>query len=329
MKPRRRAAFTIIELIVVITVIGLLIALLLPAVQMAREAGRRSECTNKFKQIHLALQHYHDTYTTFPPGLDREDPNETRRGWWTFHASILSFWEAGNLAKQRKREEASLSPRQNCFVTSASITMDGDVPTGKVSVASTRLPFLECPSDPRKGEICPHQVSTAGPFATHNYFGCMGTKPYREVTDPESGELTDRTPIKDGMLFVAGAVKLADVRDGTSQTIFFGERANVGNTILGWWACGRGYDPDGGDLGSGNGDSVLSTLQRPFKKGLDKGGDMTQDSDTYHFWSYHPGVSGFAFVDGSIRYLRYDIDMDVLGRLSTRKGREAIPDFGE
>lgn len=327
MRIRTRAAFTIIELLVVITVIGILIALLLPAVQMARESGRRTECTNKFKEIYLGLQHYHDTYTSYPPGLDS-------RWSWSFHAAILPYWENGNLAKQKKREDGNVKPAPPCYRINLDITMNGTTPTGKDSVSSRRMPFLECPSDPRRGEICPHSVAGWGPYATHNYFGSMGTLPYRFATltptdpdaPPDPMQVIEAIPTKDGMLFIDSGVKLADVRDGTSQTIMLGERPNLGNLVLGWWACSSGYDPDTATAGSGNGDPLLSTQQRPFKKGTDKGGDQLQDSDSYHFWSYHPGVSGFAFVDGSIRFLRYDIDMDVLSRMSTRKGREAIPD---
>jgi prepilin-type N-terminal cleavage/methylation domain-containing protein len=329
MNTRRPAAFTIIELLVVITVIGILIALLLPAVQMARESGRRTQCTNQFKEIYLALQHYHDTYTSFPPGLES-------RAAWSFHAAILPYWEGGNLAKQKKREDGNVKPAPPCNETNLRITMDGETPTGKDSVSSRRMPFLECPSDPRRGEICPHTVSGWGPYATHNYFGNMGTLPYRFVdltsTDPEAPPDTtfqsiEPIPAKDGMLFIDSGVKIADVRDGTTQTIFLGERPNIGNLLLGWWACSDGYDPDTATGGTGNGDPLLSTLQRPFKKGTDISGDPLQHPDTYHFWSYHPGVSGFAFVDGSIRYINYDIDLQVLGRLSTRKGRDTIPDL--
>jgi prepilin-type N-terminal cleavage/methylation domain-containing protein len=296
--PRARG-FTLVELLVVIAVIGVLIGLLFPAVQAAREAGRRLECQSQLHQMSLSLQNYHATHKTFPMGLDRL--------YWTFHVRLLPYWENTALALQAQGEQARTPRGGNCFTVSKSVTMAGNALTGQQSVASTPLSFLVCPSDPRGGEICPPEVS-GSPYATHSYFGSMGTRPYR-----------GRVPVNDGVLFQRGIVRAADVRDGLSQTLVLGERPLTGNAILGWWGCGAGYDSEVNLRESGNGDTLLSTLYRPYRKGRSDD-DVFKDPSTYHFWSYHPSGSGFAFADASVRFIHYDIDLNVLGRLSTRAG---------
>ena len=97
MNPRshHRRAFTLVELLVVIAIIGILVALLLPAIQAAREAARRTQCSNNIKQIGIALQNFHDTYKKFPPAAGDDDTNEW--GWGTY---LLSFMEQGVLYDQ-------------------------------------------------------------------------------------------------------------------------------------------------------------------------------------------------------------------------------------
>lgn len=294
----RGRGFTLVELLVVIAIIGVLIALLLPAVQAARESGRRMQCQSQLKQLALSLHNYHATHNTFPMGLDRH--------YWTFHVRLLPYWEQTALALQAKGEHARMPVGGNCFTVSRNVTMAGNALTGRQSVASTPLSFLVCPTDPRGGEICRDDVSDCGPMATDSYFGVMGTRPY-----------INRVPVNDGVLYMGGVVRARDIRDGQAQTLALGERPLVGNGVAGWWGCGSGYDPDIKLRDSGNGDTLLSTLYRPFQKGRNDG-DAYTDASTFHFWSFHPGGSGFAFADASVRFISYDIDPSLLGRLSTR-----------
>ena len=126
MRLRGKFGFTLVELLVVIAVIGILVALLLPAVQAAREAARRMSCTNNLKQICLALHNYHDTYKVFPPsGIY---PQAVTADSWSLQARILPFLEQANL--------------QDLIDWNVSYAL-------QTQVAQTRVPTYFCPSDPK------------------------------------------------------------------------------------------------------------------------------------------------------------------------------------
>jgi hypothetical protein len=153
----------------------------------------------------------------------------------------------------------------------------------------------------------------AGLYASGNYFGVMGT---------QSCLFGLSWPfVNDGMLFSNSQISIRDNRDGASSTLFVGERGMAFDLLYGWWCCGSGIAL------SGEGDNLCSTAL-----GLTKGGTILssakqQISDQYHFWSWHPAGAQFLLVDGSARFLSYDIDFTTFQRLGTRAGHDPVAEF--
>jgi prepilin-type N-terminal cleavage/methylation domain-containing protein len=192
-------AFTLIELLVVIAIIGVMVALLLPAVQAAREAARRIDCRNNCKQIGVALHAYHDVYRQLPAGWIA-DPNSGEPGWgWATH--ILPFLEQNNLHAQIQLNLPIADPANQIE-------------------RETSLSGYRCVSDGRG--IGPHVLladeATGNPLfkvARANYVGVFGTLEIED--DPFAG---------DGVFFQNSNLGFADVVDGLSNTIFVGERCS-------------------------------------------------------------------------------------------------------
>ena len=200
---KTRNGFTLIELLVVIAIIGVLIALLLPAVQKVREAANRMKCGNNLKQLGLALHHYHDVNEVFPPGqiLKSGPAGPTPLDRWSAQTRLLSYLEQGNIAKLLDLKltlYANLTPPR--------------VRPEHVTGISQRLNVFLCPSD--KGfALMPVSPPSLDPkFGPTNYVGCSGT-----------GATTETRLDFDGVLFVDSHVRMADVSDGTSNTALMSE----------------------------------------------------------------------------------------------------------
>jgi prepilin-type N-terminal cleavage/methylation domain-containing protein len=291
----RRAGFTLVELLVVFAIIGILIALLLPAVQAAREAARRSQCQNHLKQYGLALHNYHDVQHVFPIGNANWSAIEVYGKFWTFQAMLLPYLEGQTLYQL-----IDFRCSGTCFQYGASQPPDKD-PGNRV------LDVDVCPSDPNGGKIFSKgpdwDYTTVGYHGCTNYFGVMGTNVTLNI-----GTLNT---VNDGILYSNSHVGMSDIHDGTSNTIMMGERGVPNDLILGWAYCGAGYDA------SGDGDNVLSTL-------LPLGPGLPDSNHNRHFWSYHPGGAQFLAADGSGHFLSYSLDFAVYQALSTR-GKGEIP----
>ncbi len=328
MKSRRfRKGFTLIELLVVIAIIGILIGLLLPAVQQVREAANRMKCTNNLKQIGLALHNYHDSYNRFPSGYvdgdtnpDSTPDNDFGPGWgWA--AYLLPYLEQGNLYRQ--------------------INFNQVVGIGtNAAVSRTPLTIFQCPSDPYQQNFTVWPTNVV--VAHSNYVGCNGWRESFFAAGGGGGSNgDDGLPGVPGLggagLFYRNSQNtFANVVDGLSNTIFVGERSGnhspstwtgavTGGRCPAWMATqppapyspppGPAYDNADFDealvLAHGNATHVPSADFPIF------------DADT--FYSLHSAHgANFLFGDGSVHFLSSSIDPRTFQALCTISGGEPL-----
>jgi prepilin-type N-terminal cleavage/methylation domain-containing protein/prepilin-type processing-associated H-X9-DG protein len=294
----RPAGFTLIELLVVIAIVGILVGLLLAAVQAVRGAAVRVECQNNVRQLALGLQHYHYGHRVLPPGLRTKDDPYLYMAWT---ARLLPYLE-----QQALWEEAvgQFKLRPQFWLP----------PGGHETVAGRSVKVFNCPSGDRSSGTVRYLIADDAEFR-------WGFTWYLGV----SGDTEARN---NGVLYADSKVRLADITDGTSNTVTIGERPPAPDNHWGWWYAGMGQN------GTGSADSVLPavgypsagyrlpTCERaphPFRAG-----DPNEICDILHFWSRHAGGANFAFADGSVKFLRYSA-ASVLPALATRAGGETVP----
>jgi prepilin-type N-terminal cleavage/methylation domain-containing protein/prepilin-type processing-associated H-X9-DG protein len=288
-----RRGFTLIELLVVIAIIGVLIALLLPAVQSAREAARRAQCVNNLKQLALASANYESAYGVLPPGhLPQYWVPGTGAGtpqWYTgvnSFAFSLPFVEASALFNTYN---FSMSMRDEHNATAA----------------STNLSVFWCPSDPEAAELIPlnpwYDLPPPGfTMAARSYVANRGTFWMTDLRYNMLDPCYDKiTATATGTIFEDSRVKLADIRDGTSNTFLYGEAAfgqlwpEWRKDWNRWWHSGW-YE-----------DAFFDTTV-PINKGQ-QGKTPWDWHSTTAAASYHPGGANFAMVDGSVRFIKETI----------------------
>lgn len=294
----QRQSFTLIELLVVIAIIGVLIALLLPAVQKAREAANRVKCRNNLHQIVIALHNYHGDYNRFPSGYlwkktYPDIPTQTDPG-WSWVAQLLPYIEQDNLYRQIN------------FRSSVSDPMNETIRT-------TILAMVVCPTDTKTG-LFQVQTSTGLAYnaASNSYAACFGGL----------GEIWLEPGTGDGIFYRNSRIRIADIMDGTSNTIAIGERASRFARTP--WA---GAIPDGlvnvePDSPGGRNEMQYAAVQVLAHAGLDGFNNRYCDADD--FWTPHVGSGFFAFADGSVRPVAIGTDGSVMIALGTRRGGEVI-----
>jgi prepilin-type N-terminal cleavage/methylation domain-containing protein/prepilin-type processing-associated H-X9-DG protein len=302
-----RSGFTLVELLVVIAIIGMLVALLLPAVQAAREAARRTNCANNFKQVGLAIQNFANSNGyTLPAGMVywNHDYDSTAKlcgafpqpqyrtdvGW---AGAILPYMEQGAWFSQ-------FNP---------TIEID-DYPNYKV--IGNLIPMYTCPSDPQGGEWLTFTTGwTNGPEKGDNVYNTnMAGVANSTSCFCENGIDTKQYALMDGAMGNWQAARLADFIDGTSNTLMIGEVTGAGaGTKSGfWWVGWNVIDTSAGI----NGPYTIPGGGSPVGWYWRSAG----------FSSYHPGGCQFVFVDGSVHLLQKNIDSLVLKGLTTRAGAD-------
>ncbi|MDG3006901.1 DUF1559 domain-containing protein [Paludisphaera mucosa] len=313
----RRRGFTLIEMMVVIAILGLLMALILPAVQAAREAARRSACQCNLKQLVIALHNYHSAWDAFPAGYvsgvgggSIGDPafGVELGGGWAWGAAVLPFLEQTPLYDAVNFQRPVNAPESR-------------------TVRSTALPVFLCPSSPRVGPASFHCPKPAPDLPTDlaasQYLANGGSR-----HDPAAG-----VDGGDGVFDRNVARRLADITDGTSNTLMLGERSRRVSDASWVGVVPDGLVPEarlctdpawpyqvcGGAFGM-----VLAYTDLPAGEPNPRIGVNSTRAGQESFWGVHRGGVFFALCDGSVRLLKDTTDPHIFSAAATRGGGEVM-----
>jgi len=347
---KHKNAFTLVELLVVIAIIGMLIALLLPAVQAAREAARRMQCQNHLKQIALAVHNHHDTKGTLPTecSYDTTDRELLPIG-MNWRVRILPFVEQQNVANIVDLNDSEVAAGTPLALKDLA----------RYRWSSNRIPFYLCPSNGQA--IADMQPSftdngeTKSKYTSH-YYGVPGalgiipgtTNVYYSVADTMTaysamgGRVVVGPHADNGVIIINGRLTLGSITDGTSNTFLVGE--------ISWNDFGGHYEWSRGTMVSAAGATMVSAKGIAYEWSLNYGknkettdtlektfllpngesdtqkypvkGQNTAGSGVGGFGSNHPGGCFFALCDGSVQYVNETIASDSLLGFASRDGGE-------
>jgi prepilin-type N-terminal cleavage/methylation domain-containing protein len=305
----RYRGFTLIELLVVIAIIGVLVGLLLPAVQQAREAARRMTCVNNLKQTGLAMHGYYDSNRQLPsgyisPGTSAADPSasETVKGYaWGF--VLLPYME------------------QSSLFDSIDQTGEAVGTSNEAKAAEANLGGYRCPTDTAPVSFSVNNGSGTVDLPTSNYVAVLG---WNNVTT-EAGQ-------GNGVFFRNSDIQFRDIRDGLSTTICVGERKHIHDFFdqgpyaanSTWYAAVPGVLRDAGMtmmpmMKEGPGSLVLGHVGQ---SGMMSGKTPNHTNHIVHFSSSHFGGVAFLLCDGSTHIIRDNIDYQLFKAIGTRAGGE-------
>jgi prepilin-type N-terminal cleavage/methylation domain-containing protein len=292
-----RAGFTLVELLVVIAIIGVLVALLLPAVQAAREAARRMQCTNKLKQIGLSMHNYHDTMQTFPYASPYYSPNRTKHTWVEL---LLPFIE------------------QSALHSNLNFNVDNEH-ADNVELSQVKLDFISCPTNPRREQRYANNETGWGESNFQHqgldYPVCAGTIRVDGTTpdctsensfcisENSSTQSWGSTPRRGPGVFNRNYTTstFGDIQDGTSNVFLAGERLAQGC----YWGGAFTWNFPVAFMGQKPNSPSRNTNQRDYARNCG-------------FSSAHPGGLNMLIGDASVRFIPDSIDFTIWCRLGDK-----------
>lgn len=346
MSATRRGGFTLVELLVVIAIIGILIALLLPAVQAAREAARRSQCTNNLKQMGLALHTHHDVYQRFPPGAAADQMPFGKQASASGFGSSWMVYMLPFIEQKVLYDKWLFTGNSGVFLKENMLALSGLV-----------IPVYACPSSPLPTQWAVQTyingTDTTNRMAVH-YVGISGA-----INGLISGYTESRTVQVDrsgivggsGILVPNGKIRFADVTDGSSNVMAISEDGDYlfqtdgsrkdWRACQGWgWAIGTNNGTLVGPNTSGtatwsSGQAVwnLDTIRYPINQKKNWSGSCSATGvcgdcpNNTPLNSTHPGGVNVLLADGSVRFLGETITLDLLARLAIRDDGKPLENF--
>jgi prepilin-type N-terminal cleavage/methylation domain-containing protein len=296
-----RLGFTLVEILVVVAIIGVLIALMLPAIQAARESARKTKCANNLKQIGLAMHNYMDVKKSFPPGyVTKVLPNLDDGGpGWSWGPMIMPHFEDGTAFEQ--------------------VNLDLPIASDQNKIRLQSMPGFICPSDGEFEPIIdiPEKKTTRilCQMAAGNYVASVGTvRPTCKICrDHFDGVFGRNRPIEP-----------QELQDGLSKTICVGERSSFWSRPAVWGVVPNSKLIDNqqeGKYAGGPGYVLGTTFKEGFNIEVVPLDAEEVDSYAESFGSQHPGGSFFLFCDGGVRFVFDSTDPSVMNTISTRDGR--------
>jgi prepilin-type N-terminal cleavage/methylation domain-containing protein len=315
MLRQKQRGFTLIELLVVIAIIATLVAILLPAVQQAREAARRSTCKNNLKQLGIAMHNYHDTFNTLPYGFDE------REMLWT--APILPQIEQGALYDTLILQEGGAG------------NWDHDGSPNEVA-CGTLISVYRCPTMPIEEHITNNDIPNRVPVS---YRACSGSNAKSDdlstIPAPYAKDFAlELQSGLDGMFYGCSSTRFADIVDGTSNTIMIAESSTDPDFVkdgqgMDYWAIGApqtgNWDCIPGDLGGTEYSEGLGSTFSPINSRFNPAvhGVLMEMS----FGSWHQGGAQVVLGDGGVRFISENINMDTYHNLGTMNDGLVIGEF--
>ncbi|HWL07645.1 MAG TPA: DUF1559 domain-containing protein [Planctomicrobium sp.] len=327
-----RRGFTLIELLVVIAIIAILVSLLLPAVQQAREAARRSQCKNNLKQLGLALHNYHDMHRVFPPGCIGSSVwnDAALTGTLNYGKQVVRLsWV------QQIFPYIDQGPLFNQIVPYMDGTIPGmGAPIGWTPMANVKITLLLCPSDPGKRQ----RLSTPGSspvYADHsfsNYAACMGSTGSNGNADSLTNS-TDNSMRLNGTFYAMSSTRMRDLTDGSSQTLLLSEivlvpddpSASPADVAIDW---------HGWHWNLFSATTWFTTLNPPNTRTSDRlrrcvapCTQISSGNTLSHARSHHVGGVQGTLGDGSVRFISENIDRTTFRNLGSRNDGFTIGEF--